>query len=113
MGNYIVVLLVRKMNEDIFRNLLEICKIIYQRYQRNPGKFSPTNSMETEQDFTVYLVKGNWNDSFLYMRWSAKTGPVVTLIFVFSDSIRNALVIYSIRIKIKIPSQILFILFKT
>lgn len=63
MGNYIVVLLVRKMNEDIFRNLLEIRKIIYQRYQRNPGKFSPTNLMETEHDFTVYLVKGNWNDS--------------------------------------------------
>lgn len=101
MGNYIVVLLVRKMNEDIFRNLLEIRKIIYQRYmyQRNPGKFRPTNSMETEHDFTVYLVKGNGNDSFLFMRWSAKTGPVVTLIFVFSDSIRNALVIYSIRIK--------------
>lgn len=99
MGNYIVVLLVRKMNEDIFRNLLEIRKIIYQRYQRNPGKFSPTNSVYTEHDFTVYLVRGNWNDSFLYMRWSAKTGPVVTLIFVFSDSIRNALVIYSIRIK--------------
>lgn len=63
MGNYIAVLLVCKMNEDIFRNSLEIRKIIFQRYQRNPGKFSPKNSMETEHDFIVYLVKGNWNDS--------------------------------------------------
>lgn len=31
MGNYIVVLLVRKMNEGIFRNLLEIRKKSYFR----------------------------------------------------------------------------------
>lgn len=90
MGNYIVVLLVRKMNEGIFRNLLEI--------RKNHISEVPTKSKEI-YPYEFSLVRGNWNDSFLYMRWSAKTGPVVTLIFVFSDSIRNALVIYSIGIK--------------